>query len=211
MPPRPPPLLRLCPKHGIVAGPDGRCVICLRGDDRARGRARAHRSALQVIGGLTLIVAIAGGVIAWKLTSRRQAQGLADVQAREALAPRAPPAPVIEDEGPPTLDARQAAVRDATQAQRQRDIEAEMRRVPIRMFVDDKCDLCGTARDWLKREGLTYTEVDVGADPSALAALTKLTPTPTVPSFDVDGEVLVGFGPSLVLGAVRRAADRRTR
>jgi glutaredoxin len=204
-PPQPPPLLRLCPKHGIVAGRDGRCVICHRSDDDTRSEGGTRR----LIGGLLLCVAVVGGVVVWKGGRARPAP--AAVVERAIVAP--PPPAAVDDEDPParTPDESLAAAHGAAEQRRQRDLEVEMHRVRVRMFVDDKCELCGAARDFLKEQGLSYTEADVGADPEALAALRKLTPNPTVPSFDVDGEVVVGFGPSSLLGAVRRAADKRTR
>lgn len=201
-PPQPPPLLRLCSKHGIVAGRDGRCVICHRGDDETRGDAGTRR----VIATLLASVALVAGVLIWKGVRTRQAQ--AHVERVVAVA-APPPRPAAEDEDPPrTADESMAIAHGQAEQRRQHDLEIEMHRVPVRMFMDDQCTLCGAARDFMKEQGLSYTEVDVGADPEALR---KLTPNPTVPSFDVDGELVPGFGPGALLGAVRRAADKRTR
>ncbi len=168
--PPPTPLLRLCPKHGIVAGPDGQCVICHRGSD-ARG---AQGGAARLVAGLAVIVLLVAGVVVWKASTRRApAEARAEVR-QEAPVPvaAAPAAPATLGEAPDEgLEERQAAGR-ATENERLNDeIEAEIHRVPIRLYVDDKCDLCGLARDFLKREGLNYTEVDVGASPSALEEL----------------------------------------
>ena len=198
---------RVCPRHGLVAGRDGRCVICHR-DMAGREDPGGTR---QVLGWVLAGVALFGGVLLWKgLRGARPAAP--SVVTADSVVPAARPAVVDDrDEGPgPALpDEVRAASRVASEASRQRDIEGAMHRVPVRMFTVPKCEMCDVARAYLKEKGLSYTEIDVGSDPGALAAMHKLTPSSQVPVFDVDGEVLVGFGPTNVIGAVRRAAEKR--
>jgi glutaredoxin len=118
----------------------------------------------------------------------------------------------VEDDRPArTRDEVRSAAHVAAEKDRQRNIEAEMHKVPVRMFMTSHCALCDTARDYMKDKGLTVREVDVEADPDAYAEMIKRSSSRQVPVFDVDGEVLVGFGPSTVIGAVRRAAEKRHR
>jgi glutaredoxin 3 len=204
-----PPLpVRVCPKHGLVAGRDGRCVICHRDDAENEGDGSGRRVAAWVL----VAVALVGGVLVWKGTRGSRAEAPIAVRVdRPAPAVVAPPAAVDEGPAPRSVDeAQQRARLEAVQDQ-QRAIEAEMHKVPIRLFMIQKCETCDAARAFFKEKGLTYSELDVNADPSALEAMHKITPSAQVPVLDVDGEVLVGFGPTNLLGALRRAADRRTK
>jgi glutaredoxin len=208
---RPPPLpVRVCPRHGLVAGPDGRCVICHRGAGHrsAKGSARA-------LGGVALVVvAIGGGAVIWKGARQRALAPPRDLVQGDARANGAAPTPTapVDDPGP-TADeqAKQQERRLAEQDRSERAVEAEVRNVGVVMYTVKKCEMCDAARTWMRDKGMAFREVDVEADATGLEAMRKLTPSDQVPVFDVDGEVLVGFGPTTVLGAVRRAADKRAR
>ncbi len=208
MNPAPPLPLRVCPKHGLVAGKDGRCVICHRDDADSEGDGSGRRVAAWVL----VAVALFGGVLLWKGLRGRRAE--APVVVRDAPLPVvvAPP-PAVVDEGPAprSFDEVKEQVRLSEAQDRQRAIEAEMHKVPVRLFKIEKCEMCDRARAFFKEKGLTYSELDVDTDPAALESMHRLTPATQVPVLDVDGEVLVGFGPTNLLGAVRRAAERRTK
>jgi glutaredoxin len=186
-----------------VAGRDGRCVICHRDDpDRGEGGGLVPILGLVVAG-----ACLVAGVVLWKGSRRAPAAGPAVASA--VVAPAAPPRPA-EDErpGPPQIDEARAQARVAAEASRQRDIEAAMSRIPVRMYVIQKCEMCDAARTFLREKGISVIEIDVG-EPGGLAAMRKLTPSTQVPVFDVDGQVLVGFGPTNVLAALRSAAERQ--
>jgi len=207
---KPPPLpVRVCPRHGLVAGPDGRCVICHRGQTEIPASTGSGRTIAAVV---LVSVGILGGVLVLKGMRGKPAvavdPGAVNAPARAPAAP--PPAP-DDDPAPAAPDEEKERRRHVQEQQRQKTIEEEMHKVHVRMFMTKACDLCDTARAWLKQNGMTYSEIDVGSDPAALEAMHKLTPGNEVPVFEVDGEVLVGFGPTNVAAAVRRAADRRSR
>jgi len=186
-----------------VAGRDGRCVICHRDDE---GR-RAGSGLGQVLGfGVAGALVVAGAVM-WKGSHR--APAAAPVVTSAPAAPAAPAPPVEEQRRAGASPDESLAVAVASvEASRQRDIEATMSHVPVRMYMIRKCEMCDAARTFLREKGVSVSEVDVGS-PDGLEAMRKLTPSTQVPVFDVDGEVVVGFGPTNVLGAVRRAAERR--
>jgi len=52
-------------------------------------------------------------------------------------------------------------------------------------------------------------ERDVGANEAYRARLRELNPKRSLPTFDVDGEVVVGFSPSSLDRAIVAAAERR--
>jgi glutaredoxin len=204
-PVEPPQLLRVCPRHGLVAGLDGRCVICHRNDVQTAGRG-SGRTVLMVA---LACAALLGGTLVLKGMRGRQRAAPAETAVAVNVPP--PPPPPDEDPAPRPAEEAAAAAHRVDEQNRIRDVDAAMYRIPIKMYVDGHCDMCEAARGWMKEKGLRWSEVDVAADPDALEALKKLTPSPTVPTFEVGGEVLVGFGPSSLLGAMRRAAEKQTR
>jgi glutaredoxin len=208
---KPPPLpVRVCARHGLVAGPDGRCVLCHRDDGARRADGGGAQSALGLVLGA---LAIAGAVLVWKGTQGKRVEAPPTPAVVVAPPPAAPPpAEAPEEPQPPLPDPVKEQLRMADEEKHQRSIEDEMGKVLVRMFMTKKCDLCDAARDWMNREHVRFTEVDVDADPTGLATLKKIAPPgDQVPVFDVEGETLVGFGPTMVSGAVRRAADKRAR
>ncbi len=76
----------------------------------------------------------------------------------------------------------------------------------ITLYGTDWCSYSREARQWLRAEGVTFTEHDVDLDPTARARLRAINPRGSVPTFDVDGQVLVGFSP----GALARLLDHAT-
>jgi glutaredoxin 3 len=192
--------------HGLTPGPDGRCVLCHR--DGTGAPATSWRP---LVGLVVVVVAIGAGAVAWKGTRAphdKPPESVAFVVPQPSLA-----APVATGEQvePAAADDEKEQRGVVLEQKRKHTSEAETKNVRIVMYTTRPCDLCDTARAWLKQQELAYRDVDVGSDASALADMHKLTPSNEVPVFDVDGEVLVGFGPTNVAGAVRRAADKRTK
>jgi glutaredoxin len=187
-------------------------VICHRG-----GEHRSAKGSARAVGGVALVaVAIGGGAALWKGARQRALAPPRDLVQGDVPAPVAAPTPAptaaVDDPGP-TADeqAKQQERRLAEQERSERAVEAETRNVRVVMYTIKKCDMCDVARTWMRDKGMAFREVDLDADATGLEAMRKLTPSDQVPVFDVDGEVLVGFGPTNVLGAVRRAADKRSR
>jgi glutaredoxin len=81
--------------------------------------------------------------------------------------------------------------------------------VPIRFYTTKWCPACSKARSFMKSRGITYTELDVESDAEARRTFRTLSPRGSVPTIDVDGEVLVGFAPDSLLAAIQRSAQRK--
>jgi glutaredoxin len=60
----------------------------------------------------------------------------------------------------------------------------------------------------MDREGIAYHEIDVDQQRDAISALSTLNPQRTLPTFDVDGQVLVGFDQVALTSAIDGAARR---
>jgi len=78
--------------------------------------------------------------------------------------------------------------------------------VSIEMYSAAWCTACSRAKEWLRAQGVSYHEVDVDQRSGAMAQLQVLNPRRTLPTFDVQGQVLVGFQPDQLETAIRGAA-----
>lgn len=64
----------------------------------------------------------------------------------------------------------------------------------VTLYVVPDCPLCSTARRWLERHGIPYSERDVANDFGALRAMHRLTRQRLVPVFEAKGRALVRPG-----------------
>ncbi len=89
-----------------------------------------------------------------------------------------------------------------------RGLQAAMRRVPVRAYIAEWCPICRRARRWLTRHGYHFIEHNIEQDEAARRTLRALNPEMTVPTFEVDGQVLNGFSPARLERMIARAAER---
>ncbi|MBX7191988.1 MAG: glutaredoxin family protein [Sandaracinaceae bacterium] len=78
--------------------------------------------------------------------------------------------------------------------------------VSIEMYSATWCTACSRAKAWLREQNIQYHEIDVDQRSGAMGQLAVLNPRRTLPTFDVQGQVLVGFEPDALAGAIRGAA-----
>ena len=203
MDPAEPAPARTCPIHGIVIGPLGECVICRRAESDDESDPSGARGALTALALLTLAI-------------------VAVMVYRSTLGARPPPTvPVVaaaatdEPDATEDLPVVQQRVREAERRrdakERKAAVETAMRRVPIRMYTTKECALCPVAKAFLTEKGYAHTEIDVEESPAELEALRALNPAGSVPTIVVGDEVIVGFGPTVVMSAIYRAAAAKRR
>ncbi len=89
------------------------------------------------------------------------------------------------------------------------ELEADMRGVPIVMYMARWCPVCQRARGWLRDGGYQFVEVDVESDARAAAVLAIVNPRGSVPMFEIGGQVVIGFDPRLIRLVLERAVARR--
>jgi glutaredoxin len=194
---------RICAAHGLVAGPDGRCVICQREGGDAEGSVGSSAVAAAL---LLLVMGVTGAFI------YKNQRGQPAPAAVAAVAPPvAAPSVAADEEAARPDPVRQITDRRAAEEARGRAIDAAMYSVPIRMFTTPSCPHCAGAREWLTRKRLRFVELDVEGNPENQRAQKRLNPRGSVPTIDVDGDVVVGFAAPDLEGAIRRAAERRVR
>ena len=81
--------------------------------------------------------------------------------------------------------------------------------VVVVMYSTAWCGSCVAARAYMDRQGITYVDHDIDDDASAREAMQRLNPRGSVPTLDVDGQILVGFGPQYLESALDKAARKR--
>jgi len=55
------------------------------------------------------------------------------------------------------------------------------------------CPACGSAKAYLRRQGISFREVDIARDQSAAQSLVRRSGQMAVPQIDIDGHLIVGF------------------
>lgn len=189
-----------CLEHGLVAGPDGRCVVCRRAragvEALGADRVSVEPSELAVApeaaagwrlprwaplaGGAAAVVLLVVGIAIYGVA------GSSDV-------PAAPAAPVASlQPSAPSETVGQAS-----------------KRVRVRMYGASWCPACASARGWLQQQNVRYAECDVERSEICSRELRRHNPRGTIPTFLVGDQVLVGFSaqrlPAAILGAAGAA------
>ena len=80
--------------------------------------------------------------------------------------------------------------------------------ISIEMYTAVWCQACQAAHRWLESEHIAYHDIDVDRQPGSITQLQVLNPHRTLPTFDVDGQVLVGFDQVALTSAIDGAARR---
>lgn len=216
-----------CPTHDLVLGPTGECVLCRRTvPPPVAGGARSVLRAS--IGGIALVLLAIGGHAAYLATRpavtievRPEPSAAAPPEPSAATPPvahperrpashrtapdRPPRAPseAPSEPAPSVLAAPEPSVVDERAFARARS------RVSITMYSTSWCGVCALARAYLSEHHVHFTERDVEESAVASRHLRTLNPRGSVPTFEIDREVLVGFGEGAFESAVDRAATER--
>ncbi len=79
------------------------------------------------------------------------------------------------------------------------------------IYTTDWCPVCKRAKAWMQARGIPYEERDVERSREYGRAMHAINPRGSVPTFDVGGEVLVGFSEGRLLAAMDRASAAKHR
>ena len=210
---------RRCGVHGLVVGADDRCVVCRRGDPVVGAATRSQEWPLVIaLSFFAALLVFSGGY--W--LTRKLATMNAPPQLPTAVA-LPPPTAEPEPESPIATPIRRAdpsRPQPGDEAQRPPDRPKELtvdelerlkRGVKITMYMTGPCTLCSTARTFLKNKRYRLTELDIDASPTDKVLLESVNPAGTVPTFDVEGKVLIGYDRQSLDKAIEDVARARAK
>jgi glutaredoxin len=72
-------------------------------------------------------------------------------------------------------------------------LDLARRRVEITMYATQWCGVCRQAREYLEANRIDFHELDTEADSDANQRLGEINPRRTIPTFQIDELVYVGF------------------
>jgi len=88
-------------------------------------------------------------------------------------------------------------------------LQSAAKQVKVVMYTTTWCPQCKRAKAWLNESSVSYEEHDIEASESDRAACKKLNPVCSIPTIDIDGQVIIGYGPTQMRAAIDNAARRR--
>ena len=71
------------------------------------------------------------------------------------------------------------------------------------VYTTSWCSVCRRAKKWMTDQGIAYEEHDVESSPQDARHLHAISPRGAVPTFEVDGKVIVGFAEHEITSALR--------
>ncbi|NJN26032.1 MAG: NrdH-redoxin [Cyclobacteriaceae bacterium] len=66
----------------------------------------------------------------------------------------------------------------------------------VTVYTTPTCPWCTTVKNFLKKHGVRYTEINVAADQSAAQAMVSKSGQQGVPQTEINGEMVIGFDQS---------------
>ena len=122
------------------------------------------------------------------------------------VSPVRPPVPPVPDPVEAPLAETAAPARQAPRAPDKYELAAARRRVDVKMYATSWCGVCSKARAYMTRNKISFTEYDVEQNVSASRRHKLLNPKGSVPTFDIDGDVMVGFNARGLESKINKAA-----
>ncbi len=122
--------------------------------------------------------------------------------------PREAQPPTASDAGADYEGSRRDERREAFRAtERESQLQRTMRHVPVTMYMAPWCPACRQAKEWLQENGVSYTQIDVEQSDSGRRALRSMSPRGSIPTFNIQGTVVVGFDAGGIRRALRAKAE----
>jgi len=72
----------------------------------------------------------------------------------------------------------------------------------VTVYTTSTCPWCTKLKNYLNEEGISFIEVNVGADPEAARRMMKLTGQRSVPVTTVADQVIIGYDPERIRAAL---------
>jgi glutaredoxin len=78
------------------------------------------------------------------------------------------------------------------------------------VYTTSWCPVCKRAKTWLNGSGVAYEERDVESSREYAREMARINPRGSVPTIDLDGDVMIGFSETKMASMLERAAQRRS-
>jgi len=73
----------------------------------------------------------------------------------------------------------------------------------VRVYSTNTCPWCNTAKEFLKKHGIKFEDINVGEDQEAAQEMVEKSGQMGVPVIEVDGQIIIGFDE----GKIKKALD----
>jgi glutaredoxin-like YruB-family protein len=73
----------------------------------------------------------------------------------------------------------------------------------VKVYSTPTCPWCHTAKDFLKKNGIEFEDINVGEDQAAAQEMVEKTGQMGVPVIEVDGQIIIGYDE----GKLKKALD----
>jgi glutaredoxin 3 len=113
--------------------------------------------------------------------------------------------------GPPTAELVRLRERAQQAAARAQQLSDARERAKVVLYQTERCPHCSEAHAYFVAHGIHAEERDIDKDPQARARHRKLNPRGSLPTIEVDGQVLAGFDAARLERALDRAGRARLR
>lgn len=127
--------------------------------------------------------------------------------------PSAVPVPPSSPQGSSRVETAPVPPRPPTQPEERAfsedEARAALREVRIEMYATTWCGSCRRARAYLDFNGISYTEYDIDKDEAAKERLSTINPRRSIPTFQIDDIVQIGFSPESLEYKLNQAARQR--
>ena len=124
----------------------------------------------------------------------RDGEAAPSVGEARSLAP--PETPQPEPEVPPVEPAPSAS-------------SASLEGLRVVIYTTSWCPVCKRAKAWMASHGVPYEEHDIEASRDDARMNRTINPRGSIPTFDIEGDIMVGFSEDGLVATMQRAAQRR--
>jgi len=74
----------------------------------------------------------------------------------------------------------------------------------VKIYTTNHCPYCVMAKDFFKKQGVQFTEINVEEDESAAEEMIEKSGQMGVPVIDINGEIIVGFNKPAIEKALKK-------
>ena len=87
--------------------------------------------------------------------------------------------------------------------------ETQSPNVRVVVYTTSWCPVCKRAKAWMKTQGIPFDERDVETSATYAREMRAINPRGGVPTFQIEGQLLVGFDARQITSTMEREAERR--